>query len=106
MRLRNRICYGRNSVRGGFVKSGVQLYIKGASDLTVLGIPGLFSFWQQPWTHGCDTIVDFIERCMMHSRDGSFMYFLRPAGMANMAPMPLLLLHPVSRLFKVKIERI
>ena len=29
------------------------------------------------------------------------MYFLRPAGMANMAPMPLLLLHPVSRLFKV-----
>ena len=29
------------------------------------------------------------------------MYFLRPAGMTNMAPMPLLLLHPVSRLFKV-----
>ena len=37
----------------------------------------------------------------MHSRNGSFVYFLRPAGMANVAPMPLLLLHPVSRLFKV-----
>ena len=39
---------------------------------------------------------------MTNSRDGSFMYFLRPAGMpTNVAPMPLLLLHPVSRLFKV-----
>ena len=37
----------------------------------------------------------------MHSRNGSFVYFLRPADMANVAPMPLLLLHPVSRLFKV-----
>ena len=71
------------------------------SPLPFFFLPGLFSFWQQPWTHGCDTIVDFIEKCMAHSRNGTFMYFLRPAGMANMAPMPLLLLHPVSRLFKV-----
>jgi hypothetical protein len=33
---------------------------------------------------------------MTNSRDGKFMYFLRPAGLAT-PPMPLLLLHPVSR---------
>ena len=59
----------------------------------------MFSFWSQPRTHGCDTIVDFIDKCMENSKNGHFMYFLRGAAdNAINAPMPVLLLYPVSRL--------
>ena len=58
--------------------------------------PGLFSFYSQPRSHGCGTIVDFIERAMTHSRNGKFLYFLRPRTLGY-PPVPLQLLQPISR---------
>ena len=57
---------------------------------------GKFSFWSQPETHGKSTIRQFIEQCLQNSRNGQFLYFVRPSG-PGAPPMPVHLLHPVSR---------
>jgi len=59
-------------------------------------ISGKFSFWSQPDTHGKSTIRQFIEQCVQNSRNGQFLYFVRPSG-PGAPPMPVPLLHPVSR---------
>lgn len=58
---------------------------------------GMFSFYQQPKSHGASTIVEFIEKAMEHSRNGKFLYFLRPRAPGH-APAPVQLLYPISRL--------
>lgn len=57
----------------------------------------MFSFYQQPKSHGASTIVEFIEKAMEHSRNGKFLYFLRPRAPGH-APAPVQLLYPISRL--------
>ncbi|XP_061169598.1 uncharacterized protein LOC133178956 [Saccostrea echinata] len=57
---------------------------------------GKFSFWSQPDSLGKSTIKDFIEQCVRNSRNGQFLYFIRPSG-PGAPPMPVHLLHPVSR---------
>lgn len=59
-------------------------------------IPGKFSFWSQPDSLGKSTIKEFIEQCVRNSRNGQFLYFIRPSG-PGAPPMPVHLLHPVSR---------
>jgi hypothetical protein len=58
---------------------------------------GTFSFYSQPKSHGAGTIIEFIEKAMEHSRSGKFLYFLRPRA-PGMAPAPVQLLFPISRL--------
>lgn len=58
--------------------------------------PGKFSFWSQPDSLGKSTIKEFIEQCVRNSRNGQFLYFIRPSG-PGAPPMPVHLLHPVSR---------
>lgn len=57
---------------------------------------GKFSFWSQPDSLGKSTIKEFIEQCVRNSRNGQFLYFIRPSG-PGAPPMPVHLLHPVSR---------
>ncbi|OWF44601.1 uncharacterized protein LOC110458131 isoform X2 [Mizuhopecten yessoensis] len=57
---------------------------------------GKFSFWSQPDSHGKATIREFIEQCVKNSRNGQFLYFIRPSGPGS-PPMPVHLLHPISR---------
>ncbi len=56
----------------------------------------MFSFYSQPKSHGAATIVEFIEKAMEHSRNGKFLYFLRPRA-PGLPPAPVQLLYPVSR---------
>ncbi|XP_041481206.1 uncharacterized protein LOC121428560 isoform X1 [Lytechinus variegatus] len=62
---------------------------------------GKFSFWSQPTTHGSSSIVEFIEEAMRHSRNGRFLYFLRPRW-PGLPPVPLQLLYPISRFQKAR----
>ena len=62
-----------------------------------LAIPGMFSFYSQPKSHGASTIVDFIEKAMEHSLNGKFLYFLRPRA-PGLPPASIQLLYPISRL--------
>ena len=57
---------------------------------------GKFSFWSQPDSHGKSTIKEFIEQCVKNSRNGQFLYFIRPSGPGS-PPMPVHLLYPISR---------
>ena len=57
---------------------------------------GTFSFYSQPKSHGAGTILEFIEKAMEHSRNGKFLYFLRPKA-PGLPPAPVQLLYPVSR---------
>ncbi len=59
-------------------------------------IAGTFSFYSQPKSHGAGTILEFIEKAMEHSRNGKFLYFLRPKA-PGLPPAPVQLLYPVSR---------
>ncbi|XP_012945506.1 uncharacterized protein LOC101864191 [Aplysia californica] len=61
---------------------------------------GLFSFWSQPESHGKARICEFIEKSVQNSRDGRFLYFLRPSSQGT-PPLPIKLLVPVSRNFRV-----
>jgi len=61
---------------------------------------GQFSFYSQPKSHGAASIVEFMERAMAYSRNGQFLYFLRPNA-PGLAPAPVQLLYPVSRLDSV-----
>lgn len=61
---------------------------------------GLFSFWSQPDSHGKAQICQFIEQTVENSRNGRFLYFLRPAGPGS-PPMPIQLLYPISRFCRV-----
>lgn len=61
---------------------------------------GLFSFWSQPDSHGKAQICQFIEQTVENSKNGRFLYFLRPAGPGS-PPLPIQLLYPVSRFFRV-----
>ncbi|KAH3752196.1 uncharacterized protein LOC127847481 [Dreissena polymorpha] len=62
---------------------------------------GHFSFWSQPDSHGKSTIKEFIEQCVENSRNGRFLYFIRPSGPGS-PPMPIHLLHPVSRFVQMR----
>ncbi|KAL4217339.1 negative regulation of STAT cascade [Mactra antiquata] len=62
---------------------------------------GHFSFWSQPDSHGKSTIKEFIEQCVENSRNGRFLYFIRPSGPGS-PPMPIQLLHPVSRFIQMR----
>ncbi|KAL8596752.1 hypothetical protein ACOMHN_046369 [Nucella lapillus] len=61
---------------------------------------GLFSFWSQPDSHGKAQICQFIEQTVENSKNGRFLYFLRPAGPGS-PPLPIQLLYPVSRFIRV-----
>lgn len=61
---------------------------------------GLFSFWSQPDSHGKAKICQFIEQTVENSKNGRFLYFLRPAGPGS-PPLPIQLLYPVSRFCRV-----
>jgi suppressor of cytokine signaling 7 len=58
--------------------------------------PGTFGFWSQPVSHGRMSIIEFIERAMEFSRNGKFLYFLRPHAPGH-PPSPVALLYPISR---------
>lgn len=62
---------------------------------------GHFSFWSQPDSHAKSTIKEFIEQCVENSRNGRFLYFIRPSGPGS-PPMPIYLLHPVSRFVQMQ----
>lgn len=92
--------------------------------------PGTFSLWCHPkFEDRCHSVVEFIERAIMHSKNGKFLYFLRSrvpgklllllvppcwltAGVtdtqhvfippAGLPPTPVQLLYPVSRFSSVK----
>ncbi|XP_054607849.2 suppressor of cytokine signaling 7 isoform X2 [Nothobranchius furzeri] len=63
---------------------------------------GTFSLWCHPkFEDRCHSVVEFIERAIMYSKNGKFLYFLR-SRVPGLPPTPVQLLHPVSRFSKVK----
>ncbi|XP_078080300.1 suppressor of cytokine signaling 7 isoform X2 [Mustelus asterias] len=63
---------------------------------------GTFSLWCQPkFEDRCQSVVEFIERAIMHSKNGKFLYFLR-SRVPGLPPTPVQLLYPVSRFSNVK----
>ncbi|XP_029944814.1 suppressor of cytokine signaling 7-like isoform X2 [Salarias fasciatus] len=63
---------------------------------------GTFSLWCHPkFEDRCHSVVEFIERAIMHSKNGKFLYFLR-SRVPGLPPTPVQLLHPVSRFSSVK----
>ena len=62
---------------------------------------GQFSFGSQPESHGKSTIKDFIEQCVENSRNGRFLYFIRPWA-PGAPPLLIHLLHPVSRFTQMR----
>ncbi|XP_036443146.1 suppressor of cytokine signaling 7 isoform X2 [Colossoma macropomum] len=63
---------------------------------------GTFSLWCHPkFEDRCHSVVEFIERAIMHSKNGKFLYFLR-SRVPGLPPTPVQLLYPVSRFCNVK----
>nr|XP_005990139.1 PREDICTED: suppressor of cytokine signaling 7 [Latimeria chalumnae] len=63
---------------------------------------GTFSLWCHPkFEDRCQSVVEFIERAIMHSKHGKFLYFLR-SRVPGLPPTPVQLLYPVSRFSNVK----
>ncbi|XP_056441818.1 suppressor of cytokine signaling 7 [Gadus chalcogrammus] len=63
---------------------------------------GTFSLWCHPKLEDrCHSVVEFIERAIMHSKNGKFLYFLR-SRVPGLPPTPVQLLYPVSRFSNVK----
>ncbi|XP_013401005.1 uncharacterized protein LOC106166888 [Lingula anatina] len=62
---------------------------------------GHFSFYTQPESHGHDSIVEFIQKAMEHSRTHQFLYFMRPHA-PGLPPFPVSLLFPFSRYQKMR----
>ncbi|KAM8842024.1 LOW QUALITY PROTEIN: suppressor of cytokine signaling 7 [Synchiropus picturatus] len=63
---------------------------------------GTFSLWCHPkFEDRCHSVVEFIERAIMHSKNGRFLYFLR-SRVPGLPPTPVQLLYPVSRFSNVK----
>ncbi|KAJ3614566.1 hypothetical protein NHX12_018138 [Muraenolepis orangiensis] len=63
---------------------------------------GTFSLWCHPKMEDrCHSVVEFIERAIMHSKNGKFLYFLR-SRVPGLPPTPVQLLYPVSRFSNVK----
>ncbi|XP_053298682.1 suppressor of cytokine signaling 7 isoform X1 [Pleuronectes platessa] len=63
---------------------------------------GTFSLWCHPkFEDRCHSVVEFIERAIMHSKNGKFLYFLR-SRVPGLPPTPVQLLSPVSRFSSVK----
>ncbi|XP_071240943.1 suppressor of cytokine signaling 7-like isoform X3 [Salvelinus alpinus] len=63
---------------------------------------GTFSLWCHPkFEDRCHSVVEFIERAIMHSKNGTFLYFLR-SRVPGLPPTPVQLLYPVSRFSSVK----
>uniref|UniRef100_A0A3Q3WUD3 Suppressor of cytokine signaling 7 n=1 Tax=Mola mola TaxID=94237 RepID=A0A3Q3WUD3_MOLML len=63
---------------------------------------GTFSLWCHPkFEDRCHSVVEFIERAIMHSKNGKFLYFLR-SRVPGLPPTPVQLLYPVSRFSIVK----
>ncbi|KAM4691620.1 suppressor of cytokine signaling 7 isoform 2-T2 [Rhinophrynus dorsalis] len=64
--------------------------------------PGTFSLWCHPkFEDRCQSVVEFIKRAIMHSKNGKFLYFLR-SRVPGLPPTPVQLLYPVSRFSNVK----
>ncbi|XP_074835272.1 suppressor of cytokine signaling 7 isoform X2 [Carettochelys insculpta] len=63
---------------------------------------GTFSLWCHPkFEDRCQSVVEFIKRAIMHSKNGRFLYFLR-SRVPGLPPTPVQLLYPVSRFSNVK----
>ncbi|XP_006816023.1 uncharacterized protein LOC102803532 [Saccoglossus kowalevskii] len=62
---------------------------------------GTFGFWSQPQSHGCSSIVEFMEKAMAHSKNSKFLYFLRPR-FTGAPPVPVQLTYPISRFKRVQ----
>ncbi|NXI75854.1 SOCS7 protein, partial [Rhipidura dahli] len=63
---------------------------------------GTFSLWCHPkFEDRCQSVVEFIKRATMHSKNGKFLYFLR-SRVPGLPPTPVQLLYPVSRFSNVK----
>ncbi|KAG7219080.1 hypothetical protein INR49_019342, partial [Caranx melampygus] len=73
-----------------------------ATSLRELEKVGTFSLWCHPkFEDRCHSVVEFIERAIMHSKNGKFLYFLR-SRVPGLPPTPVQLLYPVSRFSSVK----
>lgn len=58
----------------------------------VCGSAGTFSLWCHPkFEDRCHSVVEFIERAIMHSKNGKFLYFLRSRVPGNHPPIASLL---------------
>lgn len=54
----------------------------------VCGSAGTFSLWCHPkFEDRCHSVVEFIERAIMHSKNGKFLYFLRSRVPGNQPPI-------------------
>ncbi|OCT62116.1 hypothetical protein XELAEV_18043200mg [Xenopus laevis] len=63
---------------------------------------GTFSLWCHPkFEDRCQSVVEFIKRAILHSKNGKFLYFLR-SRVPGLPPTPVQLLYPVSRFSNVK----
>lgn len=52
------------------------------------GPAGTFSLWCHPkFEDRCHSVVEFIERAIMHSKNGKFLYFLRSRVPGNQPPI-------------------
>lgn len=51
---------------------------------------GTFSLWCHPkFEDRCHSVVEFIERAIMHSKNGKFLYFLRSRVPGNNRPITI-----------------
>ncbi|KAL5005766.1 hypothetical protein ScPMuIL_016924 [Solemya velum] len=62
---------------------------------------GKFSFWSQPDSHSRGTIKEFVDLCIENSRNGRFLYFIRPSQ-PGYPPIPIHLKSPISRFMQVQ----
>ncbi|KAM6904658.1 LOW QUALITY PROTEIN: uncharacterized protein FYW49_014723 [Xenentodon cancila] len=63
---------------------------------------GTFSLWCHPkFEDRCHSVVEFIDRAILHSKNGKFLYFLR-SRVPGLPPTPVQLLYPVSRFSSIK----
>ncbi|XP_063512961.1 suppressor of cytokine signaling 7 isoform X2 [Pongo pygmaeus] len=91
----------------GVISAYRNLYLLGSSNSPasasrVAGITGTFSLWCHPkFEDRCQSVVEFIKRAIMHSKNGKFLYFLR-SRVPGLPPTPVQLLYPVSRFSNVK----
>ncbi|CAJ0951709.1 unnamed protein product [Ranitomeya imitator] len=96
---RHRLC----ATSGSFGRSSVAVNKKrNLGETRRDGRQRTFSLWCHPkFEDRCQSVVEFIKRAIMHSKNGKFLYFLR-SRVPGLPPTPVQLLYPVSRFSNVK----
>uniref|UniRef100_A0A3Q4GQM8 Suppressor of cytokine signaling 7 n=1 Tax=Neolamprologus brichardi TaxID=32507 RepID=A0A3Q4GQM8_NEOBR len=96
------LCALRRSEASNFTASLRELEKYIQETIPLLLPAGTFSLWCHPkFEDRCHSVVEFIERAIMHSKNGKFLYFLR-SRVPGLPPTPVQLLYPVSRFSNVK----